>query len=176
MCMSVLLNASPDEVTDTTSSWQSFNSPDLANERPGYFTPDRIPAHSTHLVSQVTRSIRAEPDGDSPCPRPSGSAQDHMPYYPQDVWNLDTTPPSHCPDAAYGPSPANGTTTTTYHYDYPSSGSDSHHGSDRGAPYVPYPDCQSPLSASSSFTPINGNRSTAQFPSPSSKVSGTALC
>ena len=153
---------------DTTSSWQFVGDSDLANHHPEHFTRDKISGHSSHLVSRVSKSIRAEPDG-APCANPSGSAPDHTMYHPHDTWKLNTTPPHSQEAAGYGPTAANG--TTTYRYDY--SSSDSHHSAHGGGAYVPFSDCH-PSSSASSFTPINQNGSTAPFPSP--KESPTALC
>ena len=162
--MSSLPDAPLEEVMDTTSSWQFVSDSDVANHHPGSFTRDKISGHSSHLVSRVTKSIRAEPNG-APCAEPSGSAPDHMTYYPPDMWKLNTTPP-HSQEAGYGP-----TAATTYRYDY--SSSDSHLSSHGGGAYVHFSDCH-PSSSPSSFTPINQNGSTALFSSP--KASGTALC
>ena len=163
-------DASPEEVMETTSSWQFFNSSDLANTGPRYFTRDKFSGHSSHLVSRVTKSIRGESDGAPPCAKPSESAPDHMMYYPHDMWKINTTPPPHSQEADYGPPAANG--TTTYQYDY--SSSDSHHSS-HGGSYVHFSDHHHHPSSASGFTPINQNSSTAPFPS-CSKVSRTALC
>ena len=169
MCILSLPDVSPEEVVDTTSSWQFVDGSDLSNHRPGSFTRYEISEHSSHLASRVTKSIPGESDGASQCPKPSGSAPDPITYYPQDMWKINTSPPQS-QESGYGPPAANG--TTGYRYDY--SSSDSHHSS-HGGSYVRFSDHHHPSSASSGFTPINQNSSTAPFPS-SSEVSRTALC
>ena len=101
MCMFSLPDVSPEEVVDTTSSWQFVNGSDLSNHRPGSFTRYEISEHSSHLVSRVTN----------------------------DMWKINTTPPPHSQEAGYGPPAAHG--TATYRYDYSSSDShhSSHGGS-----------------------------------------------
>ena len=176
MCTSSLPDASSDEVMDSASSWQSFNTSDLANQRPGYFPRDKISGHSSHLVSRVTKGIRGELDGAPPqCAQPSGlSAQNQTMYHPHDTWRINTTPPPlHPREASYGPPAANG--TTAFRYD-DSSSSDSQLS---GGSYAHHhlPDRYLPPPSTSGFTPINQHGSTAPFfPSSSSKASRPALC
>ena len=165
---------------DSASSWQSFNTSDLANQRPGYFPRDKISGHSSHLVSRVTKSIQGEPDGAPPqCAQPSGlSAQHHTMYHPHDTWKINTTPPPlHPREASYGPPAA----TTAFRYDDSCSSSDSHLSSHSGggsyAHHHHLPDRYPPLPSASGFTPINQHGSTAPFlSSSSSKASRTTLC
>lgn len=182
MCISSPAGTSPEEIMDTTPSWQVFNSSEWANHGPGFFPRDNIPEHPSHLVGRVTQG---EQPGAPPCASPSDAAQDHpMMYSPHDTWNLHTPPPllpSH--DAAYGPPPT-AAADTTWRYDHPShSSSDPHHSGD---PYVPFstpPPHQHqhypspPALMSPSFTPINQHGSNVvPFRSPLSKASRTRLC
>ena len=160
--MSSLPDAPPEEVMHTTFPEQIVNGMDLANHRPGYFTQDETSGHSSHLVSQNTKNIREELHGAPSYAEPSQSAPDHMMHYHHDMWKINTTPPPHAQDAAYALTATKG--TTTYRSDY-SSSSDSRHGSHDNGSSVHFSDSH-PLSSSSSFTPINQNRSTAPFPSP----------
>lgn len=165
MCISSLPDVSSEEVTHTTFPWQFVNGPDSANHRPGYFTQDKASGHSSHLVGQITKSIRGETNGAPSCAEPSGSAPDHMMHYHHDMWQINTAPPPppHSQDAAYALTATNGT-TASYRPDY-SSSSDSHHGSHDSGSSVHFSDSHHPLSLSSaSFTPINQNHSTAPFP------------